>query len=121
MKTLSIQQPWAWLIVNGHKSVENRDWPCRLRGEILIHTGKKFDLDGYLWIRKAFPSIEMPTREGFDLGGIIGKATITGCVTHMDSPWFFGRYGFVLVDAVTLPLHPCKGRLGFFEAEVPNE
>jgi hypothetical protein len=26
MKALSIKQPWAWLIVNGHKDIENRDW-----------------------------------------------------------------------------------------------
>lgn len=25
MKCLSIQQPWAWLIVNGFKDIENRD------------------------------------------------------------------------------------------------
>ena len=26
MKALSIRQPWAWLIVNGYKDVENRTW-----------------------------------------------------------------------------------------------
>jgi len=119
MKALSIQQPWAWLIVNGYKNVENRDWLCRVRGEFLVHTGKKFDLEGYLWVLKTFPHIPMPSRNSFELGGIVGKATITGCVTSMQSPWFFGHYGFVLVDAGPLPFYPCKGQLGFFDPQKP--
>ena len=31
-----IRQPWAWLIVNGHKHIENRTWPTRHRGTLLI-------------------------------------------------------------------------------------
>ena len=26
MRVISIRQPWAWLIVNGYKDVENRTW-----------------------------------------------------------------------------------------------
>ena len=29
---LSIQQPWAWFIVNGYKDVENRTWSTKFRG-----------------------------------------------------------------------------------------
>ena len=36
-KALSIQQPWAWLIVNDHKDIENRDWRTHYRGPVLIH------------------------------------------------------------------------------------
>jgi hypothetical protein len=36
MKALSIMQPWAWLIVNGHKAIENRNWRCHYRGPVLI-------------------------------------------------------------------------------------
>lgn len=43
MRAISIMQPWAWLIVNGHKSIENRSWRCHVRGPILIHAGKKLD------------------------------------------------------------------------------
>ncbi len=45
MKALSIMQPWAWLIVNGHKDIENRNWPTRFRGPVYIHAGKKIDGD----------------------------------------------------------------------------
>lgn len=35
---LSIRQPGAWLIVNGHKDIENRDWPTtNFRGRLLVH------------------------------------------------------------------------------------
>lgn len=51
MKALSIRQPWAWLIVNGYKSIENRTWNTRIRGTILIHAGKGFDKEGYAWVR----------------------------------------------------------------------
>ncbi|MEI3544750.1 MAG: ASCH domain-containing protein [Alphaproteobacteria bacterium] len=40
---LSIRQPWAWLIVNGYKDIENRTWPTHFRGKVLIHAGKKWD------------------------------------------------------------------------------
>lgn len=49
---LSIQQPWAWLLVNGFKPVENRSWPTKVRGRIAIHAGKKFDYEGYRWVRR---------------------------------------------------------------------
>jgi len=32
MKALSILQPWAWLVVNGHKDIENRTWGTGFRG-----------------------------------------------------------------------------------------
>ena len=39
LKAISIRQPWAWLIVNGYKDVENRIWATSLRGRVLIHAG----------------------------------------------------------------------------------
>lgn len=32
MKAISILQPWAWLIVNRYKPVENRGWYTFFRG-----------------------------------------------------------------------------------------
>jgi hypothetical protein len=115
---LSIQQPWAWLIVNGYKPVENRDWSTRVRGVIGVHTGKKFDSDGYVWVRREFPDIPLPARDAFLLGGIVGCATLIDCVTDLDSPWFSGAFGFVLTDAKPLPFALCRGMLGFFRPEL---
>lgn len=125
MKALSIKQPWAWLIVNGHKSVENRDWDTRFRGEFYVHAGKAFDKAGYQWVRVYFPEIDMPSEPMFERGGIVGKARIINTIsyseqrllTKKDKPWFFGDYGFILDEAQPLPFMPLKGQLGFFNAE----
>ena len=40
MLALSIRQPWASLILNAGKDIENRCWPTKVRGRILIHAAK---------------------------------------------------------------------------------
>lgn len=120
-RALSIQQPWAWLIVHGHKDVENRTWHTHVRGPVLIHAGKKFDREGYEWVRMAFPQIDMPHPSSFPRGGIVGRAHLLDCVQDHQSPWFFGPWGFLLVDAEPVELRPCRGQLGFFEvSEAPH-
>lgn len=47
MKTLSVRQPWAWLIAHRFKPLENRTWDTKVRGLILIHSSKLFDKEGY--------------------------------------------------------------------------
>lgn len=120
-RALSIQQPWAWLIVNGFKDVENRDWPTNVRGVVGIHAGQKIDLDGYDWVESNFPQIALPAASELERGGIVGRARIVDCVEESDSPWFFGRYGFVMADAKPLPLMPCRGMLGFFRPTLVSE
>lgn len=109
IKALSIMQPWAWLIVAGHKDVENRTWPTSFRGPVLIHAGKNFDFDPQEW---DWPHIEQPC--DFDRGGIVGEAEIVDCVRASSSRWFFGPYGFVIRNARPVPFRPCRGMLGFF-------
>ena len=120
MKALSIRQPYAWLIANGHKDIENRDWPTKFRGRVLIHAGvtypKRDYADDAVTYRRHYGSY--PEREEM-IGGIVGVATIVDCVTSCESKWFNGRYGFVLADAKPLPFVPCKGALSFFD--IPAE
>ena len=122
MKALSIRQPWAWLIVNGHKDVENRDWHTHHRGQILIHAGKAMTRDDYEDCRGLANrlNIEVPAHAELDRGGIVGQAEIVACVTTSQSPWFFGRFGFVVRNAEPLPFYPCRGALGFFDIEIPS-
>lgn len=115
MKALSIMQPWAWLVVNGHKDIENRDWRSdnpglKYRGDVLIHTGLRFDDD---FTGNGLPDIvrQIPTDDDLPRGGIVGIAEIVDCVKDHPSPWFFGRYGFVLRNARPLEFKPCVGRL----------
>lgn len=126
MKALSIRQPWAWLIVNGIKNIENRDWPTRFRGEFLIHASKGCTSDEYddcRDLRHAIhkkhtpdvPYVKIPPLAEIERGGIVGIAEIADCVDQSESPWFFGRYGFVLKNVRPLPFRPYKGALSFFE------
>lgn len=113
---LSIQQPWAWLIVNGYKDIENRNWHTKFRGELHVHAGKKIDADGIDWVEFMFPRIVLPST--FDTGGIVGKTTVVDCVTRSNSHWFFGKYGFVLKDSQRVEFVKVNGKLGFFEVEI---
>lgn len=107
IKALSIKQPFPHHIFHDGKDVENRDWPTKGRGWIIIHAGvSKSEIDKDDEHQMAMPR-----------GGVVGMARIIDCVTEMDSNWFFGRYGFVLADAFPLPLIPCKGQLSFFNLE----
>jgi hypothetical protein len=124
-KALSIRQPWAWLIVNGFKDIENRSWQTNLREEIFIHASKTMTGIDYRSAmcfvedlkrnqNVALPIITIPDKKDLQYGGIVGAATITACVTESDSPWFTGDYGFVLEDPRVLSFMPCPGTLKFF-------
>jgi hypothetical protein len=121
MKCLSIRQPWAWLIVNGHKDVENRTRRTNYRGTVLVHAGQepfsKYDLLEHEIFTKRH--VLLPLQKYQPVGGIVGIAEIVDCVTASDSPWFEGPFGILLRDARPLPFTPLRGRLGLFE--VPEE
>lgn len=46
IRVLSIRQPWADLILSGAKTVENRTWPTRWRGVLVVHAGRSIDRTG---------------------------------------------------------------------------
>jgi hypothetical protein len=108
MKILSIRQPWAYLITQGSKDIENRVWSTKYRGPFLIHAPVNID--------------KKPCSEhGLDpanlqTGGIVGMAEITDCVQKHPSKWFEGPYGFVLRNRQALPFTECKGGLGLRDA-----
>ncbi len=112
MKALSVRQPWAWLIVNGHKDIENRVWNTRFRGRIWIHAGLRHDgpRDSWDW-----RNIQPPKR--FEYGGIIGSVEIVDVVTRSRSRWFSGPFGFVLRNPRRARFRACSGRLMFFEPD----
>lgn len=124
VKILSIRQPWAWLIVNRHKPVENREWPSGYRGKLYIHAGKtmtKSDYEACKLFMAGFTDLQIPPMEELERGGIVGSAWMDGHVTRCDSEWFTGPYGFVMRDAKALPFRLLKGMLGLFTAEVPDD
>lgn len=118
MRALSIRQPWAWLIVNGRKDIENRDWPTNYRGTFFVHAGKTMTesdyADALVTAKCIDPGIWLPDPEDLHFGGFVGTATLKDCVQHSRSDWFAGRYGFVLTDCIRIPFVPYRGMLGFF-------
>jgi|ERR1700757_204893 len=137
MKALSIRQPWAWLILNAGKDIENREWGntypalhdarrLRASGErFLIHTGSGMTRDEYedaldfahhLSRSHPFPAgLTMPSRTDLPRGGFVGSAVLASVVSEHPSPWFFGPIGLVLADVRPLPFIQAKGALGFFD------
>lgn len=116
-KVLSIKQPWAWLIVNGYKNIENRTWNTNYRGTLYIHAGKNIDKIGYEKISENFKDIELPKYESLELGGIIGICELIDVIppnSHYESRWYEGNYGFVLKNAKTITFIPSKGKLGLY-------
>ncbi len=122
IKAISIQQPWAWLIVNGFKDVENRTWPTKFVAPVAIHAGKKIDTFSDHCLRMALHPVTMNNFDvrsvlpaKFDTGGIVGIAEIHHCAGTSESDWFVGPHGFLIRNASPVPFIPCRGQLGFFD------
>lgn len=142
MKTITVKQPWASLIVDGAKDVENRSWPTKYRGRILIHASIKPDYD---IINTANPSIynaikikDYLFKDDIDaycaVGAIIGSVEIVDCVINHPSIWaektlisapkinwlenkeLSPVYNWVLVNPIKFPEPiPAKGKLSFWD------
>ncbi len=122
---LSIRQPWAWLIVEGFKSVENRDWKpwnlgLKFRGEVAIHAGIKVEDDCDLSLSRGYHPVtgerqEFPVPKKYPTGGIVGVSEIVDVVTSHDNDYFVGKYGLVIRNARPIDLIPVRGALGFFD------
>jgi ASCH domain len=116
MKVIVVRQPWAWLIVNGFKDIENRTWRTRYRGTLLIQASASRPPKGKLDEIRLFArkrGAELPER--FKMGGIVGLAQLEDCVTSSPSKWFEGPIGWVLSKPKKLPFIPLKGQLGLFD------
>lgn len=109
MKAISIKQPWAYLILNQGKDVENRTWKTNVRGRVLIHASQAVDEAAV----QAFglEDVYFPT------GCVVGSVEIVDCVESSKSKWFTGQQGWVLRDPIKLTPFKYKGQLGFFEVK----
>lgn len=137
MRTLSIRQPWAWLIVRPDltdataraaalqaglvKTIENRDWSTSYRGPVLLHASvtltQKYlrEVAEQLAVEFGDQAPALPPHDRLQRGGIVGVAEIVDCVDAHDSRWFTGPFGFVLRHIRPLPFVPWKGQLSFFD------
>jgi hypothetical protein len=126
MRVISIRQPYALLIILGHKFYETRDWPTSYRGTILVHAAKTFG-----WSENKIATSH-PIREALEpyqpltLGALIGFVDIIDCFpTSNLTPFpksqeafadFSRQYVWTLANPKRLARpHYFKGQLGFWE------
>lgn len=120
MKSLSLKQPYAELILEGKKKIELRKWNTNFRGEFFIHASKNPDKESM----KRFGYTNLP------LGFIVGKANLVDVKTYKDetehigdknlhlasSEW--GNHGFILENPIKIEPIPFKGQLNFFDVDI---
>lgn len=137
MKTITIKQPWASLIVEGVKDIENRTWKCPQKyigKRILIHAGKeqvgwdKLTTEQY---KLSMDAIIENQINGLPKGAIIGSVEIVDCMINHPSTWAekSGRiydgihsndfkiiYNWVLANPILFPEPiPAKWKLSFWD------
>lgn len=127
MKAITIQEPFATLIVRGYfdpvlgivrrKDVENRRWPTRYRGPLAIHAGKGTDyLDDF--------DLEFFGLKAADMafGQVIGIVEMYDCLPLArchDSQWAEGPWCHCYRNPRPVGPVPCKGALGLWD--VPED
>jgi hypothetical protein len=93
-RALTIRQPWASLIMSGHKGIENRSWPTRHRGLLVIHAGVTTEEDALRQYRRL---LQRP--DDLPHGAILGTVEVVDCVEGARSRWAEpGSYHWVLAD-----------------------
>ena len=86
LRCLSFQQPWAWAICIGAKTVENRIWSTDYRGPVAIHAGASKQTLNQINRGQKGKKVDPAA---FKFGAIIGVAELTD-VAEM-SPAFEGN------------------------------
>lgn len=141
MKALSLTRPWTELVLAGVKDVENRTWPTKHRGWLVIHGAKSYDksavsLTALLERERRLSSADLAAIDMCVLGpeadmGYLGLVRVEDCHEAGDldcyargerrdgrcSPWaFLKQHHWVVTDALrfAVPI-PGRGMLGVFE------
>lgn len=130
MKAISIKQPWASLIVEGIKPIENRTWPTKYRGKVFIHASAK--MVQHEFVREIYTQDQWDYLNSNNLhdkiktvplSAIIGEVEIVDCVIGHESIWaetgFVNHkpiYNWVLANPVKYPdpIKNIKGKLSFW-------
>lgn len=122
IKALTVHQPWAWLIMHGGKTIENRTWPTNHRGPLVIHASARrspLEIESALiWVQRNIEGGDDLVRRvprafpvpRLQFGGFVGvvdlvdvrptasRAALEG-KPHVSNPWHIpGYYGWVLAN-----------------------
>jgi hypothetical protein len=120
VKTITLHQPFASLVVAGTKTVENRTWQTSHRGQLAIHAGLRpasvSELEDLATL------VELGECPEFDLkslprGFVLGTVDLVDIQTGFDSVWSMDTtFQWILENPVTFeePIN-ATGRLGLWE------
>jgi hypothetical protein len=113
-RALTIRQPWASLIIEGHKDIENRSRPTRHRGLLVIHAGLATEEDALHQYRRL---LQRP--DDLPHGAILGTVEVVDCIEGARSRWAEpGNWHWVLADPRPFrkPI-PVKGALSLWRVK----
>jgi hypothetical protein len=113
---MSVRQPYAWLIVIGEKTVENRGRSISHRGRLLIHSSSN---------RRDYKDFQADNPDVALEPSWIAFGAIIGCVDLVDAvemspaleadPWASGPHCYLLKNPIWFPKPiPCTGNVGLF-------
>jgi hypothetical protein len=136
MRTLSVLQPWATLLIAGTKRFDARGWRTTHRGLLAIHACSRFprssrDLCEHEPYRSALRQLGLDSPTRLPLGVVLGTVHLLDCVRIAEVPDLtdderrLGDYPpdcWVWRFADPVPLAepvPVSGRLGVFESPLP--
>ena len=124
---LTVKQPWAWLISQGHQDILSRHSATAVRGLVLLYAAPNWDKRDFeiaadlAWATQVDA---MPLPQELSYGGIVGVARVSECVQHSESVWFTGKHGIVFEHARSVPFMPLRVRnadcddTGMFKADL---
>lgn len=109
---LTVRQPWAFLIMAGHKDVENRTWRTAHRGRIAIHAARNVDLSGYEMAERL--GLEVP--DDLPVGMVLGTVRLRFVVDDSESPWATpGCWHWCLESPRAVRPFPARGQMGLWK------
>ena len=132
MKALSLWQPWASFVAEGHKTIETRSWSTRYRGELLICAAKKTGsklrgervfLEEALGVKLVDKKI--PLGQAVAIVDLVDCRSITYTLIDSISPkeyvlgnYEIGRYAWILENIRKIEPFPVIGRQGLFNVNI---
>jgi len=139
MRALTLWQPWATLMAEGHKKIETRSWGTNVRGAVSIHSAKKPFKEVKSLIHPR--SIEAISRllypfslDRLPTGYVLGVGRLTDCklideafletldpTERLLGDYTIGRYAWIFEDVKHFksPIL-AKGSQGFWDWVVPD-
>lgn len=133
-KALTIKQPWASAIAFAGKDVENRSWQCHYRGPLAIHAGAAFIEDELFrkqrvvrggetrplidWINRGRKRYGLEkVEDSLDQSCVIAIAMLVDCVEKSSSPWYVGKWGWLLAGVIPIEPVPLTGALSIWDCK----